>query len=480
MDFTDDIRPPAVKSRTSCCVPTCNKPAYINTDEDKITFHSMPRDKKMLDTWIVKIRRDIGTNFHITKHTRICSRHFLSADFRITPKGRRFLKENAVPSVFTWTKQKIVRKVRDMSCAVEIPPCDNDPKPECNNDKVQEDDKLIQLEYELAKMSKLADLYKNERDHARTMLGKKGKSQTFSVEQFQNSDRDICFYTGFATYLAFTQCFKLLNPLNNIVYIDAKGRKWNRKNKKLSLMNEFFMTLVRLRLGLFELDLAHRFNVSKGSVHRVCISWINFMYLRLGSINIWPSSDAIRTTMPENVKDKFPDLEWIIDAFEFQCERPSSLMLQSQSYSSYKSRNTLKGLVACTPSGQLGFVSQLYTGNLSDRELVIRSGFLRMPHRRGAVWLVDKGFQIQDLADPLGVKINMPAFVGSRSQMTADEVFKTQVIASERIHIERAINKVKFFHIFDSPTKISMFGSINQIWSVCSLLTLFQNPIISA
>lgn len=160
------------------------------------------------------------------------------------------------------------------------------------------------------------------------------------------------------------------------------------------------------------------------------------MYLKLGSISIWPSKSVILETMPASMKTKYPNLEWIIDAFEIQTERPSSLVLQSQSYSNYKSRNTLKGLVACTPSGQLGFVSQLYTGGISDRELFKKSGFLTMPHTRGAMWLVDKGFTIQDLADPLGV--NMPAFVGSKSQMSADEVFQTRMVASERIHIERA------------------------------------------
>jgi len=57
------------------------------------------------------------------------------------------------------------------------------------------------------------------------------------------------------------------------------------------------------------------------------------------------------------------------------------------------------------PTGQVGFVSQLYTGNISDRELTVRSGFLNMPHNKGAMWLVDKGFQIADLAQPLGVSV---------------------------------------------------------------------------
>ncbi len=204
------------------------------------------------------------------------------------------------------------------------------------------------------------------------------------------------------------------------------------------------------------------------------------MYLRLGSVNIWPSQEQIQRTMPDSMKVKFPKLEWIIDAFEIQTQRPASLMLQSQSYSSYKSRNTVKGLIACTPSGQVGFISQLYTGNISDRELVVRSGFLNMSHNKGAVWLVDKGFQIQDLADPLGVVVNMPAFVGNKEQLSAQEVFQTQSIASERIHVERIINKIKKFHLCDRPIQMSMMGSINQAWTVCALLTLFQNPIISA
>ena len=35
-----------------------------------------------------------------------------------------------------------------------------------------------------------------------------------------------------------------------------------------------------------------------------------------------------------------------IDSFEMQTQRPTSLLLQSQSYSSCKTRNTVKGLVA--------------------------------------------------------------------------------------------------------------------------------------
>lgn len=93
--------------------------------------------------------------------------------------------------------------------------------------------------------------------------------------------------------------------------------------------------------------------------------------------------------------------------------------------------------------------------------------------------MADKGLNIQDLLDEVHVKLNIPPFLGMYDQMAGGDVLRTQSIAAERIHVERAINKIKSFHIFDQVIPLSLMGSINQIWTVCALLTLFQEPIIS-
>ena len=102
-----------------------------------------------------------------------------------------------------------------------------------------------------------------------------------------------------------------------------------------------------------------------------------------------------------------------------------------------------------------------------------------MSFEPGDVMMADKGFEIQDLLDPLGVKVNIPPFLGRQDQMPAADVIETQQIAAERIHVERAINKIKNFHILDGIIPLNLAGTINQIWAVCAVLTLFQNPIIS-
>ena len=44
---------------------------------------------------------------------------------------------------------------------------------------------------------------------------------------------------------------------------------------KLSLIEQFFLVMVRLRLGLGEVDLAQRFKVSQPTVSCIIVTWLN-------------------------------------------------------------------------------------------------------------------------------------------------------------------------------------------------------------
>ncbi len=101
--------PKANKSKSSCCVPHCDKTGYMVVDGKKVTFHSFPKEEERVTKWVVKIKRDIGPNFMVTSYTKICSMHFEDSDFRVTLLGRKFLKEGVVPSVFPWSKVSQLR-----------------------------------------------------------------------------------------------------------------------------------------------------------------------------------------------------------------------------------------------------------------------------------------------------------------------------------------------------------------------------------
>ena len=202
------------------------------------------------------------------------------------------------------------------------------------------------------------------------------------------------------------------------------------------------------------------------------------MYLNFFQISIWPNREGIRATMLDGFKEKYSSTRAISDCTQIRCQMPSSLLLNSKLFSSYKNHVTLKGLVGIAVSGAITFSSQLYSGNISDCEIVERSGFLKLEFDNGDTMMADKGFTIDDLL-PLGVTLNIPPILGSNSQMTAQDVIKTREIASVRIHVERAINKIKNFHSWDSVVPLSLFGVVNQTWSVCTFLCNIQDPLYS-
>ena len=141
---------------------------------------------------------------------------------------------------------------------------------------------------------------------------------------------------------------------------------------------------------------------------------------------------------------KTPSTRVIIDCTELFCQRPSSLTIQSSLFSHYKYHVTYKGLVGIAPSGGIIFVSELYDGSISDVEIVKRCGILQKELWRDSDSLMaDRGFTIQNLLKPLGVSLNIPAFLQGREQLTMEEVTESQTIAAVRIHVERAIQRVK-------------------------------------
>ena len=73
---------------------------------------------------------------------------------------------------------------------------------------------------------------------------------------------------------------------------------------------------------------------------------------------------------------------------------PKSLRFNSELFSSYKNHTTLKGLIGISSGGAITFISQPYTDHISDREIVMRSGFLNLPFASGDSVMADKGFTV--------------------------------------------------------------------------------------
>ena len=257
--------------------------------------------------------------------------------------------------------------------------------------------------------------------------------------------------------------------------------------RKMKIEDEFLMVMMRIRMGLKVEDLAQRFKISIGTVSELFITWLNFLYIELLSLKIWPHRDYVMEQHPEEFHRRYPTNQIIIDGVEFYLQRSSSLNVQSQTYSSYKSHNTLKCLVGVDPSGGFMFVSQAFGGRISDKQLVLRSGFLDVIRQKletgemlpGDAVMADKGFTIEDELREMDIQLNIPPFRRGELQFSPHDVIRTRSIAAHRIHVERAIRKVKVFGIFDGKQDITVMGTANQLWTVACILTNFMPPILN-
>ena len=205
------------------------------------------------------------------------------------------------------------------------------------------------------------------------------------------------------------------------------------------------------------------------------------MYAKFKELDIWPSRQQCNENMPEHVRNLYSELKCIIDGTETYIEKPSNATAQQATFSTYKNRNTLKALVGIDPSSSLTFISDLHGGSISDRELTIKCRILEKDWERKDVLMADRGFTIQDLFEQKGViRVNIPPFLNGKPQLSEDELMQTGQIATVRIHVKRAIERIKNYHILDfSPVSMCQNKLIDQIFFVCAMLTNFQPPLIS-
>ena len=73
----------------------------------------------------------------------------------------------------------------------------------------------------------------------------------------------------------------------------------------------------------------------------------------------------------------------------------------------FKNHNTYKSLIGISPSGGICFVSDLFGGNISDKQFIIQCGILEYLDEGDSI-MADRGFNIGELLHAKGVALNIP------------------------------------------------------------------------
>lgn len=493
-----------------CIVEGCKN----NSKKSKnLSFHKLPLSKpKLLQVWLKRMKHFDTVN----EHTKICSAHF---------EGGVRKSFDDIPTVFPWTihrappknrsdtteKNDTLRSPNMTANSLPNTPLSSDPlecpfAPEhlpatptseaCHSAALQTSRELVgdptryvthndiivpeqQTKATNTDKTYYADKLTQTKATNTDKLTQTKVVPSISIENISGSDKLMHLYTGFPDFPTFKLCFDLLGPsVDNLRYFNNVQKSSSKAGapRTLSPINEFILVLCRLRLHLIEDDLAFRFKISQSSVSRIFITWINFLYYKFKELDIWPSRNQVNHYMPRTFKEDYPTTRCIIDATEIYIEKPSSPVAQQLTFSSYKNCNTLKALIGITPSGAISFISDLYGGCISDRQLTIKSGILDKMEVGDSI-MADKGFLIADLLEPLGVSLNIPP-LKLTEQLSNAQLLETRRIASLRVHVERAIGRLKTFRILSNPIPNTMSGVINQVFFVCSILTNFRASLV--
>lgn len=491
----------------------------------ELSYHRFPSDQDKRALWlqVFQIAEE-----QLKAHHRVCSRHFRDGDPEKGPDvslGKRFaspMKKGAPRTKRAKQRQLAKESAANLLSAgsgslvvslplrtVSVPSPSPPPIPEpplvvVPGEQLEVDYQVHELpsdraegtaeqtspgpststsgDQSLVNMTLLARIEVLEAENVRlkTCLSNK-RPVPFGIDQIKHDDRLISFYTGFSSYTVLMAFFHFLGPAVDKLHYWGTMTEPRKRHRltKISPLDLLLMTLVKLRLNLKVKDLAFRFGVSSAAVSRYFTTWVCFLYQHLKEIDWMPTVEQISGTLPPAFREHYPSTYAIIDGSEIFMETPTDLYMQSSTWSSYKHHNTAKFLIACTPNGCISFISPLYVGSISDVELTRVSGLLEsLQNKAGISVMADRGFTIKDMLQDIGVELNIPPFMEGRQRLPAKEVREGRQIASVRIHVERAIGRIKTFSILKQTLPISLARISNQIVCVCAYLSNFKPVLV--
>jgi len=80
---------------------------------------------------------------------------------------------------------------------------------------------------------------------------------------------------------------------------------------------------------------------------------------------------------------------------------------------------------------------------------------------------------------PENVSLNIPPFLNGKPQLSHPEEVETRRIAFLRVHVERAIARIKNYRLLQTVFPITMAAQLNKIWVISCYLVNLLPPLIA-
>ena len=134
-------------------------------------------------------------------------------------------------------------------------------------------------------------------------------------------------------------------------------------------------------------------------------------------------------------------------------------------------------MVGVTPDGVICHVSEAYGGKASDKLIFLNSGVAEQCETNDVI-MADRGFFIEKECGELGVCVIKPPYLRKKGQFSKEEGEMNASIARARVHVERAIQRMKVFQLLQGPIPWNLMCKFNEILVVVSAIVNLSSPII--
>ena len=353
-------------------------------------------------------------------------------------------------------------------------------------------------------------------------------------ENILKTDKNVLFYTGIKSLSVFNKLYNYIVPYVRRKWrgprfsVTTFKRNFSKSPKKMGPAtklpgkDEFLLMLMKVRLGLLQEDLANRFKVSGTQAGRIFATWVKAARKVMDSLVYVLDQGTVNATKPCRF-NIHGSIHSIADGSEIFIQTPKNHDLQRMTWSQYKHHNTGKFLIVVAPNSFIQYISPIYAGSISDKELTKSCGYLDMmepyseimvdkflivvapnsfiqyisPIYAGSISdkeltkscgyldmmepyseiMVDKGFNISDECTARRIHLCVPPGKKGQSQMLSKDIQKTHKVANMRILVEQVISQLKNFRMLSHEIPINMLVHMDDILQICAAIINMQNPI---
>ena len=482
-----------------CCVVDCHQ----KQGRDEVKFFCFPsRDPEQRKKWIRAINRiEIKDGKKIpwtpSKNSIVCAAHFVSGQ-----PSRTRISPDFFPTIFPThhVKAKTSSDQARLSRALKFRRASGSGGNTSMNldaeiSNINEENQITtcsigcQTDPNEYSSSGLIFLSALKGGNAETQADCPQKSEDKSTSTFVKMLKDVGFQTDYVPprYLPFKMNFKKLQTEDDYKAICGVSSMFFQQlvlvlqevveTRAGTIEDKIMLFLVKLRHNLSFVFLAKLFDIHRTTASDFFNCVLDSLYVEATKWTFWLPREKVQATMPKAFKDLHPNARGIMDASEVKCEIPSDIVAQNFMFSQYKGSVTMKYLVVIAPSGFIMFISRAYGGRVTDSQITVDSGFLELLEP-GDLILADKGFpKIVEQANVRGAFALLPPFKRGERPFSSQENTDGYNCSKLRIHVERAIARMKVFKILKFLDH-SLLPKINKILLCIAYIVNHFPPLI--